>query len=166
VLSPLVRSAVAAISVGLATVFIPDHSPRALALFLVGHSALGILLFGLDRTKSKQPLQLLGYAAGGLVAVIALVVLIGDPVAAQLASLAALSWSLMWLTHWLIIWRSKASPLLPARDLLVQVLFLLGLFLALVLSFGDPVASTGFVGVYLVAAGMHLAIVAASPKVG
>ncbi|MEY3028928.1 MAG: hypothetical protein RL198_325, partial [Actinomycetota bacterium] len=61
---------------------------------------------------------------------------------------------------------SKHSQLLVARDLLIQVVMLLGLLLALVVSFADPIASTGFIGVYLVATGLHLAIVAASPKVG
>lgn len=165
-LPPLVRFALAAIPVGLATVFIPDHSPRALALFLVAHSALGILLFGLDRSTPKQPLQLLGYAAGGLVAAVALIVLVGEPGAVQLASLAALAWNLIWLANWLLLSRSKHSQLLVARDLLIQVVMLLGLLLALVVSFADPIASTGFIGVYLVATGLHLAIVAASPKVG
>ena len=165
-LPPLVRAAAAAIAVGLATVFIPDHSPRALAVFLVSHSALGLVLFALAKSNSKQPIQLFGYAAGGLVAVTALIVLLLYPADAQLASLVALAWTLIWLAHWLLLSRSPAAVLLQKRDLVIQVGLLFGLFVALVLSFADPIASNGFVGIYLVGSGLHLAIVAASPKVG
>jgi hypothetical protein len=166
VLSSPARFALAAIPIGLATVFIPDHSPRALALFLVAHSAFGGLLFAI-RIGSRMPaLHTFGYATGGFAGLIALLVVINDSSAAQFASITAIAWSLLWATHWLLLGRARPPQILLRRDLLIQIVGALALAILLALSFGDPIASTGFVGLYLVSSGLHLAIVAASPKVG
>lgn len=165
-LSPLTRFALAAIPVGLATVFIPDHSPRALALFLVAHSAIGMLLFLIAAKGGVRSFEVFGYAGGGLIALGIFIVVLNDPSAAQLSSVAAIAWGLNWTIHWLVLPRTNAAKYLVRRDALIQQVAALALTAALVFSFADPIASTGFVGIYLVASGLHLAIVAASPKVG
>ena len=165
-LSPTVRYAAAALPIGLATVFVPDHSPRALVVFLVAHSALGLTLFVLSRGLKIPALRVFGFMAGLLVGLAALVAVIIDSTAANLASLAALLWGSIWISHWYLNGRSSATPFLSRPDLLIQVVAAASLTVALALSFGDPIASTGFVGVYLVVSGLHLGIVAASPRVG
>lgn len=165
-LSPAARYAVAALPIGLATVFIPDHSPRALVFFLLSHSIIGLALFALNPTVRASLRGLFGYAAGTAVSLVGAALVALFPPGVELASLVAIIWSLIWLTHWWIFRSPLLQTLIGQRDRLIQLAITGLVTVALVLSFGDPVASSGFAGVYLFAAGLHLAIVAASPRVG
>lgn len=165
-LSPSARYAIAAIPVGLATVFVPDHSPRALIFFLLAHSVLGLLLAGLSQGYRYWIPKYFGYILGLVIASGALVIVILDSSAADLASLAAIVWSVAWIIHWFLTGRAVTGQFLVRRDLLIQLAAAGLLTISLAFSFGDPIASTGFAGVYLVISGLHHAIVAASPKVG
>jgi hypothetical protein len=166
VLSPSARYAVAAIPVGLATVFVPDHSPRALIVFLLAHSVFGILLLAFSGAHRDWVPRNFGFLVGLITGSGALIVLILDSSAADLASLAAIIWSVAWIIHWFLNRPTATRQFLAPRDLMIQLAAAGMLILALALSFGDPIASTGFAGVYLVISGFHLGIVAASPRVG
>lgn len=165
-LSPSARYAVAAIPVGLATVFVPDHSPRALIAFLLAHSVFGILLFAFSGPHRGGVPRYFGFVVGLITGSGALIVVVLDSSAADWASLAAITWSVAWIIHWFLNRPTATEQFLAHRDLMIQLAAAGLLTIVLALSFGDPIASTGFAGVYLVISGLHLGIVAASPRVG